>query len=169
MKSTHILRSLRFMEATPSVPCSAGRTAGFTLTELMVTVAVAALLLVIAVPSYQRYAQKARRTEGRNALLDLAGREERWFSTNNAYTNVAANLGYSTFTPVGSGYYNVTVAVTAANPATVPPTQAGYLITATATGIQANDTACQTFTVDQTGTQGAANSGGGDTTATCWQ
>jgi type IV pilus assembly protein PilE len=142
---------------------------GFTLVELMVVVAIAAILVSIATAGYQSQVRKSRRTEARTALLDLAAREERWYSTNNAYTNAPANLGYATFTPVGSGYYNVAVATTAANPAAVPPTQAGYTITATATGLQVGDTGCRTFTVDQTGTQTALDSGGANTTATCWQ
>jgi len=121
------------------------------------------------VATYQAQVQKSRRTEARSALLDLATREERYFSTNNLYSTLPVDMGYASFTPVGSGYYNVTVAITAANPATVPPTQAGYLITATSTGIQVADTSCQTFTVDQTGTQVAKNTGGVVTTATCWQ
>jgi type IV pilus assembly protein PilE len=142
---------------------------GFSLIEIMVVVAIAAILVSIATAGYQSQVRKSRRTEARSALLDLAAREERWFSTNNAYTNVPANLGYSTFTPVGSGYYNVGINATAAVPGNVPPTPAGYVITATSAGIQVGDTGCQTFTVDQTGTQAAKNSGGADTTATCWQ
>jgi type IV pilus assembly protein PilE len=138
---------------------------GFTLAELMITVAIAALLLVVAVPSYQAQVQKSRRTDARSALLDLAGREERWFSSNNAYTNVPANLGYASITPVGSGYYNVAIVVVAANPANVPPTQPGYTITATPIGIQAKDTICASFTVDQTGTQTSTGTG---TVKTCW-
>src|ERR1700693_6176203 len=125
------------MNCKPLLTAQAGRqtAAGFTLVELMVTVAIATLLLVVAVPSYQAQVQKSRRTEARTALLDLAGREERCFSSNNAYTNVPANLGYLSFAPVGSGYYNVAIVVVAANPANVPPTQAGYTITATPIGL----------------------------------
>ena len=155
------------MTCKPLVTVNARRSAaGFTLNELLITVAIAALLLAVAVPSYQGQVQKSRRTEARSALMDLAGREERWFTSNNAYTNQPADLAYATFTPVGSGYYNVTINVVAANPANVPPTQAGYTITATATGIQANDTICQSFSVDQTGTQTSTGTG---TVATCWQ
>jgi len=59
----------------------------------------------------QSQVRKSRRTEARTALLDLAAREERFFSTNSAYTNVPANLGYAgTFpAPVGSSYYQVNV------------------------------------------------------------
>jgi len=150
------------------VAVHAGRSAaaGFTLAELMVTVAIAALLLAVAVPSYQGQVQKSRRTEARSALMDLAAREERYFSTNNAYSSIPADLSYTTFTPVGSGDYNVTINVTAANPANVPPTQAGYVIQATTTGIQVADTTCTSFTVDQTGTQTSTGTG---TVQTCWQ
>jgi len=148
---------------------TANRVSGFSLIELMVVVAIAAILVSIAAASYQSQVQKSRRTEARTALLDLATREERYFSTNNLYSALPADMGYASFTPVGSGYYNVTIVVTAANPATVPPTQAGYLITATSTGIQVADTSCQSFTVDQTGTQASTNTGGATTTSTCWQ
>jgi type IV pilus assembly protein PilE len=151
----------------PSLPApTANRSSGFSLIELMVVVAIAAILVSVAAASYQSQVQKSRRTEARTALLDLATREERYFSTNNFYSNLPADMGYGTFTPVGSGYYNVTIAVTPANAGTVPPTQAGYLIKATAIGIQVSDASCQTFTVDQTGTQGST---GTAPVATCWQ
>jgi type IV pilus assembly protein PilE len=148
--------------------------AGFTLAELMVVVAIAALLLSIAVPSYQAQVRKSHRTEARSALLDLAAREERFFSTSNSYTTSPLDLGYGAAAgafsmQVGSGYYNVTVNVTAANPAAAPPTQAGYTIVATAIGAQVGDTSCQSFTVLQTGAQSSLDNGGADSTATCWK
>src|SRR5438045_1955189 len=68
---------------------------GFTLIELMVVVGILGVLLAIAVPSYKQHVAKSRRADAKATLLDLAAREERFFSTNNAYTNVAANLGYT--------------------------------------------------------------------------
>ncbi len=62
------------------------RAGGFTLIELMVTLVVASILLAIAVPSYQAQVRKSRRTEARNAVMDLAAREERYFSVNNDYS-----------------------------------------------------------------------------------
>ena len=56
-------------------------TAGFTLIELMVTVAIVAILATIAATSYTSQVMKSRRTDARNVLLDLAGREEKIFST----------------------------------------------------------------------------------------
>jgi len=135
------------------------RVAGFTLIELMVTLVVAAILISIAVPAYQTQVRKSRRTEARNAVMDLAAREERYYSVNNAYTNVALELGYGqdnaaiTDRPIGSGYYTVSVTASAADPAATPPTRAGFTITAKAVGTQLKDAPCQQFAVDDVGTQ----------------
>jgi len=145
---------------------------GFTLIELMVVVAIATILFAIAIPSYTSYIRQSRRTEAKTAVLDLAGREERYLSTNPAaYTDVPANLGYTGFgagNPIGSGYYYLTVC----SPATVtcapnPPAAPSYSIMATpvATQSQANDAQCTSFSVDSTGQQFATGAGG---TAYCW-
>ena len=149
---------------------------GFTLLELMVVVVVATILVSLAVPSYMQQVRQSRRTEAKAAILDLAGREETYFATNgNAYTNTAANLGYATFTPIGSGYYNIAVCVataTGATPACDPnanaPTAPSYYITATpVAGLsQANDASCTSFSVDSTGQQFSTGTGVG---SYCWQ
>jgi type IV pilus assembly protein PilE len=151
---------------------------GFTLVELLITVVIVSILAAIAIPSYSSYILKSRRTDAKSALLDLASLEERYFSTNNTYTNLPVNLGYPATTPlpplpftVGSGYYNVTVAFTlAALPAnaTSAGTPATYAITAAAIGTQANDAACATFTISSSGQQTAT---GTDPNASvdCWK
>jgi type IV pilus assembly protein PilE len=141
---------------------------GFTLIELMITVAIATILVSIALPSYLSHMRKSRRTEARTALLDIASREERLFSTTNSYSNVPTDLGYSgTAFPiaVGNGFYNVNVSVTAA----APPAPATFTITATATGSQSADTQCASFTVDQAGRQSAYTSSSAVSTQTCWK
>ena len=155
---------------------SSGPAMGFTLIELMVVVAIATILFSIAIPSYMTYIRQSRRTEAKTAVLDLAGREERFLSTNpTAYTDVPANLGYTGFgagNPVGSGYYYLTVC----SPATVacapnPPAAPSYSIMATpvAGQSQVNDTQCTSFSVDSAGQQ-YANGSGGAAVATpyCW-
>src|SRR5580704_15283418 len=83
---------------------------GFTLIELMVTVAIVAILATIATASYTSQIQKSRRTDARSALLDLAGREEKLFSTTNAYSQTGSDLGYGAFPlNIGSGYYSINV------------------------------------------------------------
>ena len=137
---------------------------GFTLVELMVTVAVLSVLATIAVTSYSSQVLKSRRTEAKSALLDLAGREERLFSTTNAYSNLEAALGYAPATsttvmtamPFGNGYYTLTVTT---------PTASSYTLTATPAGSQLNDTACGTFQLNQLGQQTVS---GTTSAATCW-
>src|ERR1700761_5884303 len=115
---------------------------GFTLIELMVTIVVASILIAIAVPSYQAQVRKSRRTEARNAVMDLAAREERYYAVNNDYSPSALQLGYGTddaainARPVGSGYYTVTVNYQPADPAATPAKRATFTITADATGSQ---------------------------------
>lgn len=146
---------------------------GFTLVELMVTVLVASILLTIAVSSYTRQTREARRTDAKTALLDLAQREERYFSTNAAYSSTPSDLGYSGSWPinVGSNYYQVTACVAATTSITVACTDAGkganYLLTATPINTQTKDTQCATYTLDNTGSQAVSGSAS-STPSSCW-
>lgn len=125
-----------------------GRVHGFTLIDLLIAMAVVAILTAIAIPSYQSYIMKSRRSDAKTALLDLASREERYLSLNpTGYTNVAANLSYAAF-PVNLGTgltpdYQLSV---------VNATATSYLLQAVPQGTQAND-ACGTYTLDNLGNQ----------------
>jgi len=135
---------------------------GFSLIELMITVAIVAILATVAMANYSSQIQKSRRTDARSAVMDLAGREEKLFSTVNAYSGAPSDLGYGPVGAVfpivvGSGYYQVTVSV--------PNPPISYLITATAIGSQANDSMCSTLSIDQLGSQ---TSTGTETASTCW-
>jgi len=139
----------------------------------MVVVAIATILFAIAIPSYVTYIRESRRTEAKTAVLDLAGREERYLSTNpTAYTAVPANLGYTGVWPivVGSGYYQLTVCSPACGPSAIA-TAPSYTVTATpvAGQSQVNDAQCTSFSVDSAGQQ-YANGSGGAAVATpyCW-
>ncbi len=146
---------------------SSRRIGGFTLVELMITVVVLAIIVGIAVPSYQQQVRKSRRADARNAILDLAGREERFLSISNSYSQTPADMGYAAAFPltVNNGYYRLTVTVPdPAQPGVTP----SYIITATSFGPQVGDADCGTFTVNQLGQQAATTSGGAPNTATCW-
>lgn len=136
---------------------------GLTLVELMIALAIGALLLTIALPSYRSYVDQSRRTDARNALHDLASRQEKFFSTNNVYTADPANLGYGVAAfpvPVqqsGSTYYNLGLTVAADG--------RSWAATAVPQGVQAQD-ACGTFTLSSLGVQG--NTGNTRPTARCW-
>lgn len=157
------------MQSLPHLQARTSR--GFTLVELMIVVVVATILLSIAVPSYMAQIRQSRRTEAKQALLDMAGREERFFSTSgSAYTNAAANLGYAAFpVTVGTGYYTVAAPClgTCAPSTAIAP---AYLLTATpvAGQSQVGDTQCASFMVDSTGMQYAYTSGGALNTQYCW-
>ena len=145
--------------------------AGFTLIELMVTIVIASILAAIAVPAYTSQIRKSRRTEARTALLDLASREERFNSTNSAYTSSLANLGYAGAAwpvTVGSGYYQITAVVCAAATCGADTgTGAAFLLKAQPLAPQDKDTACGSFTLDNTGLQQVTGTAVA-TPATCW-
>ena len=145
---------------------SSRRIGGFTLIELMVTVVVLAIIVGIAVPSYQQQVRKSRRADARNAVLDLAGREERFLSISNSYSQTPADVGYAGPFPVtvNNGYYQLTVV----SPDPAQGVTPSYLITATYFGPQVADTDCAQFTVNQLGQQVALTAGGALNTATCW-
>jgi type IV pilus assembly protein PilE len=142
-----------------------GRMAGFTLIELVIAMLIVAMLAAIAIPGYSSYVRKARRTDAKSALLNLASLEERYFSTQNTYSTTSTDLGYPAWPVTITNEYTIpapsVLAATTAAPAT-------YTFVATATGDQVKDTQCQTFTVTSTGLQTATNSAGTDNTATCW-
>jgi type IV pilus assembly protein PilE len=141
---------------------STHRTEGFSLVELMVVIVIISVLVGIAVPSYLNKVLKAHRTEAKTALLDIAGREERYFNTNNLYSATAADVGYSGTWPqtIGNGYYTVTVTAPAAAAGALPT----YTITATATGNQTKDTPCASFTLTSAGVQTSSPN-----TTDCWK
>ena len=134
---------------------------GFTLIELMIAVVVIGVLTGIAVANYSSSLSKSRRADAKNALLDLAARQERFYTTNNAYTNAAANLGYAAL-PVavtgGSGTTAYNLSITASTATT-------FTAQATRTGPQAND-GCGDYTINERGVQ--ANVNNSMTSAQCW-
>lgn len=146
---------------------------GFTLVELMLTLAVIAILSSLSVVSYRQYVQRANRVDGTSALLHLSAAEERYYLQHNQYATTAAELADPPPAGLGiagtqQGLYDISVTA-AADGAAV-----GYVATATASGggSQRDDNDCQVFTIDQSGMRGASDAGGAESaaiTARCWR
>lgn len=144
---------------------------GFTLIELMIVVAIVAILSRIAFPSYQAYIQRGYRAEARAAMLNMAQLEERNYTDRGSYIAIssgdlsssstisawaAANWSGSNFS---SRKYDITVALNV----TVGTTTYPYMITATANGW--TDSSCGNLTLASDGTKGSSL---GDA-ASCWK
>ncbi len=137
---------------------------GMTLIELMVVVAVVAILSTIAIGSYRQYVLRANRTDATSALLRIQVGEEKYFLQNNAYTtNVTAlpptGLGVSSPTP--NGFYTVAVA---GDPNSTGNIATSFLATATAVAPQTADTSCLTLTITDQGQRSSTPS-----TTACWR
>lgn len=138
---------------------------GFSLMELLMVVVIMGILLAIAMPAYNNYIMKSRRSLAKSTLLDLAQREEKFYSLNNTYSATASDLGYPAGTvfpmPVndsgGVAVYTIAAPTLTAPTATAP---AIYSASAVPTGAQTGDM-CGTLTVDSLGRQTAAVS-------SCW-
>lgn len=81
---------------------------GFTLIELMITVAIIGILAAIAYPSYQDSVVKGRRAEGRTALLNLLQQQERYYTQTGSYLSFGAAATGNTGTNA-AGVTSVTI------------------------------------------------------------
>lgn len=144
------------------------RTHGFGLLELVLALAIVAVLMSLALPGYRRFVLRSHRVEALEALLALQGAQERYFVQHNRYAvSLSAappdGLGRAASTP--GGYYTVQLDVQ-------PDDGAGHYlgrVSARAGSGQTDDLACTTFTLDELGERFAADSAGSDQTATCWR
>jgi type IV pilus assembly protein PilE len=68
---------------------------GFSLIELMVTVAIIAILASIAYPAYQDQVRKTRRADGKAKLMEVMQAQERNYTLNHTYVADLTALGYA--------------------------------------------------------------------------
>ena len=77
--------SLRRSIESPMSSKKFSSSAGFTLVELMITVAIVGILIAVALPSYSEYIRRSDRLEARTTLFEAAAWMERNFSVGNSY------------------------------------------------------------------------------------
>ncbi|WP_287492650.1 type IV pilin protein [Hydrogenophaga sp.] len=138
-------------------PIQRARSRGFTLIELMITVAIVAILAAVAYPSYTSHVQKTRRAAAGACLTELSQWMERNYTTCLRYNATGAGCG----TAVTNAQLP---ALTCRNDLagayvfsfTANPTASAYALQAVPQGPQASDTRCGTLTLNQTGAKGAA-------------
>ena len=110
---------------------------GYTMVEIVVALMLVALLVMLAFPSFQAQWLKARRGDGRVALMQLQQAQERWRADHPAYaTGAELNL------PERSAHGHYRLGVHA-------PSSSGYELHAEAQGAQREDTLCKVLRVRQ--------------------
>lgn len=70
------------------------RQSGFTLIELMIVVAIITILAAVGYPSYTEYVMRSHRQAAKNAIFQIADRQEQFFLDNRSYAPRLSALGY---------------------------------------------------------------------------
>lgn len=125
---------------------------GFTLIELMITVAVIGILAAVAYPSYTSFVMQSNRSEAQRELLRYANLQEQLFIDTRSYAADMKGLGKSTVT-IKTESKNYLIKVQ-------NQTQTTFTLRAVAKNNQVNDTGCTRLNIDHLGTK---------TPTACWE
>lgn len=129
---------------------------GFTLIEVMIVVAIAAILLAVALPNYRDYVLRGNRTQGQSLLVEAAARQERFYAQNNAYVTDNSKKGSLN---VNEGTYSDLYVLSVSSEAN----DGGYTLTATE---QFGDPGCGNLTLNARGAKGET---GTKDVEECWR
>lgn len=117
------------------------RARGFTLIELMIVVAVVAILAAIAIPSYTEHVRTSRRAQAKADLVELAQIMERHHTVQNTYAG--ADLPYDQSPRDGTSHYTLSLSGNA--------TASAFTLQAVPTQRGQEKDKCGTLTLDQAG------------------
>ena len=131
---------------------NSARARGFTLIEVIIAMAIVAILVAVALPTYRDHMRKSRRAEAQAYLMAVASRQQQFLLDTRAYVTDVATVGIAQPANVAAAYI-----------VTIPPMAAGapnFRIVATPTSDQALEK-CGTLAIDNTGAKFPALS-------SCW-
>lgn len=113
---------------------------GVTLVELLLVVAIVAILGSIATANYRSYSIRANRAEAKTALLNVQTSQEKYYLNQHTYTDDLADLKLTS--PTERGLYTLQIRLNGTD---------AYTATATAAGSQVADSECPSLSIDETG------------------
>lgn len=120
------------------------RPKGFTLVELMITVAIVAILSAVAIPSYQQYILKSRRAVAKTFLLDVSAKQQQYLLDARTYATSLSALNISLPSEI-SRFYDASFPTT--------PTATAFTIQVSPKNGQEKDLSGATISIDNAGTK----------------
>lgn len=126
---------------------------GVTLMEVMIVIVVIGILAAIAYPSYREFAARAKRTEAKSLLLEIAANQERYYLNANRFGTLT-ELGYAEPLTTDSGSYTITIPLNDAS---------NFVVTAAYNYSGEEFDRCSSFTIDGRGNKTSVGSIGN-----CW-
>ncbi len=113
---------------------------GITLPELLIVMVIVGILGSLAYPQYREFAARAKRTEAVAALLRIQVNQERFYLSNNTFTNDLTKLGFSSSSDAKTNSGSYSVNITAAD-------AGNYTAVATYLNTDGEKDKCKTFTI----------------------
>jgi type IV pilus assembly protein PilE len=132
---------------------------GFTLIELMITIAIIAILAAVALPAYNDYVQRAKLTEAYNSLSAFRVQMEQYYQDNRKYDGAGLG-GCGAKAPTEAKYFTYNCAAGATLPA--------QTYQATATGVASEALTGFVYTINEQNVRATTGTAWGPTNANCW-